>query len=57
VTAGVESRRLALAVASWSLAFVRATARAKPKAARPAGGKPYGWGGGVCFLFFRWPER
>jgi len=50
VTAGVGSRRLALAVASQSKAFVRAIARAKPKAARNAGGKPYGWGVGVCFL-------
>jgi len=44
VTSGVGSRRLALAVASQSLAFVRAIARAKPKAARVAGGKPYGGG-------------
>jgi len=45
VTAGVGSRRLALAVASQSLADVRAIARAKPKAARrKAAGKPYGWG-------------
>jgi len=44
VTAGVGSRRLALAVASQSKAFVRAIARAKPKAARNAGGKPCGWG-------------
>jgi hypothetical protein len=50
VTAGVGSRRLALAVASQSLAFVRAIARAKPKAARFAGGKPDGWGDGVVFL-------
>jgi len=49
VTAGVGSRRLALAVASQSLADVRAIARAKPKAARVAGGKPDGWGDGVCF--------
>jgi len=47
VTAGVGSRRLALAYASQTLAFVRAIARAKPKAARFAGGKPYGWGDGV----------
>ena len=47
VTAGVGSRRLALAVASQSLADVRAIARAKPKAARFAGGKPDGWGDGV----------
>jgi len=47
VTAGVGSRRLALAVVSQSLADVRAIARAKPKAARVAGGKPYGWGDGV----------
>jgi len=47
VTAGVGPRRLALAVASQSKAFVRAIARAKPKAARIAVGKPYGWGGGV----------
>jgi len=49
VTAGVGSRRLALAVASQSLAFVRAIARAKPKAARVVGGKPDGWGDGVVF--------
>jgi len=49
VTAGVGSRRLALAVASQSLAFVRAIARAKPKAARrKAAGKPDGWGDGVA---------
>jgi len=47
VTAGVGSRRLALVVASQSKAFVRAIARAKPKAARIAGGKPDGWGDGV----------
>lgn len=48
VTAGVGSRRLALAVASQSLAFVRAIARAKPKAARrKTAGKPDGWGDGV----------
>jgi len=48
VTAGVGSRRLALAYASQSLADVRAIARAKPKTARRlAAGKPDGWGGGV----------
>jgi len=44
----VGSRRLALANASKTLAFVRAIARAKPKAARrKAAGKPDGWGDGV----------
>jgi len=53
VTAGVGSRRLALAVASQSKAFVRAAARAKPKAARrEAAGKPYGWGDGVKIDFY-----
>jgi uncharacterized membrane protein YfcA len=60
VTAGVGSRRFALAVASLSKAFVRAIAWAKPKAARVAGGKPYGWGilwgwvvgGWSCFFGF-----
>jgi len=49
VTVGVGSRRLALAYASKSKARVRAIARAKPKTARVAGGKPYGWGDGVHF--------
>jgi len=48
VTAGVGSRRIALAVASQSKSFVRAIARAKPKATRrEAAGKPDGWGDGV----------
>ena len=62
VVLGVGSKRLALAVASQSLADVRAIARAKPKAARIAGGKPCGrgvlWGWVVgrwsLFFFFSW---
>jgi len=46
VTAGVGSRRLALAVASESLAFVRAIARAEAKGSPTRGGGQAVWVGG-----------